>query len=91
MIFRRFLKRFKQQQWGAIATELAIVVIGVFIGIQVSNWNAQRETNQKAAVFTAHLKADLLHEDWRLEMIIVYSREVRANAQCTTRNRCAGW
>ena len=81
MMFRRFLERFRRHQWGAIATELTIVVLGVFIGMQVSNWNQQREINQKAAVFTAHLKADLRHEDWRLQMIIAYSREVRANAE----------
>lgn len=42
MIFRRFVQRFRQQQWGAIATELVIVVIGVFIGMQVDNWNQAR-------------------------------------------------
>ena len=42
MIFRRFMLRLKQHQWGAIATELAIVIVGVFLGIQVSNWNEAR-------------------------------------------------
>ncbi|MGB8716910.1 MAG: DUF6090 family protein [Rhodanobacteraceae bacterium] len=81
MIFRRFAQRFRQQQWGAIATELVIVIIGVFIGMQVTNWNEERETNQRAAVFTAHLKTDLREEDWRYQLILQYSREVRANAE----------
>ncbi|MFS8136924.1 MAG: hypothetical protein ACMG50_02235 [Thermomonas sp.] len=50
MIFRCFLQRFHQQQWGAIATELVIVIIGVFIGMQASNWNEERETAPPAAV-----------------------------------------
>ena len=81
MMFRRFLQRLSQHQWGAIATELTIVIIGVFIGIQVSNWNEERETNQRADVFTAHLKDDLREEDWRYQLTINYSREVLANAE----------
>lgn len=79
MIFRRFLQRFSQQQWGAIVTELAIVIIGVFIGMQVSNWNEERETNQRAAVFTARLTDDLRKEAWGYENVIEYNRETNVN------------
>ena len=79
MMFRRFLQRLKQHQWGAIATELAIVIIGVFIGMQVSNWNEDRETNQKAAVFTVRLIDDLRKEAWGYQYLIEYNRETNAN------------
>lgn len=79
MIFRRFLQRLKQQQWGAIGIELVIVVLGVFLGMQVSNWNEERETNQKAAVFTARLTDDLGKEAWGYEYVIEYNRETNAN------------
>lgn len=81
MILRLFLQRLRQQPWGAIATELAIVIVGVFVGMQVSNWNQQRETDQQAALFTQHLKADLGEEDWGYQFLIVYNREVLANAE----------
>jgi len=42
MILRRLSANLKQQQWTAIGIELAIVVLGVFIGMQVSNWNEDR-------------------------------------------------
>lgn len=79
MIFRRFLQRFKQQPWGSIATELVIVVLGVFIGMQVSNWNEERETAQKAVVFTARLTDDLRKEAWAYESTITYYRQTNAN------------
>ena len=79
MIFRRFLQRFRQQQWGAIATELVIVIIGVFIGIQVSNWNEERATARQAVVFTARLTDDLRKEAWAYESLINYSRQTNAN------------
>lgn len=42
MIFKRFAANLRAQNWFAIGVELAIVVLGVFIGTQVSNWNASR-------------------------------------------------
>ena len=79
MIFRRFLSRLAQHQWGAIATEIVIVIIGVFIGIQVSNWNEDRETRRKADVFTARLVDDLRKEAWGYAYVIQYNRETNAN------------
>ncbi len=79
MIFRRFLQRFQHQPWGSIATELAIVIIGVFIGMQVSNWNEERETAQKASVFSARLTNDLRREAWAYESLINYSHQTNAN------------
>lgn len=79
MILRRFVQRFRRQQWGAVATELAIVIIGVFIGMQVTNWNEERETNQKAAAFTARLINDLRREAWSYEFLIEYNRDINRN------------
>jgi hypothetical protein len=79
MILRRFLQRLRQHQWGAIVTELVIVIIGVFIGMQVSNWNEERETRQKAAVFTSRLTDDLRKEAWAYENLIAYYRQTNAN------------
>jgi hypothetical protein len=39
MIFKRAAAKLRAQEWTAIATELAIVVVGVFIGTWVANRN----------------------------------------------------
>ena len=39
MILRRFSEALKQQNWAAIAIEFVLLVAGVFLGIQVANWN----------------------------------------------------
>ena len=83
MILRRVVENLKLQHWTAIGIELVIVILGVFIGMQVSNWNQERATDQQAAVFTAHLKEDLREEDWGYQMMIQYHREVLANAERT--------
>jgi len=72
MILRRLTENLKQQHWTAIAIELVIVVLGVFIGTQVSNWNEERETNLKGDLFTERLKTDLRAEDWTYQFMISY-------------------
>jgi hypothetical protein len=42
MILRRLTENLRAQNWTAIAIEFLIVVMGVFIGTQVANWNQQR-------------------------------------------------
>lgn len=81
MLLRRVTEHVREQNWTAIVIDFVIVVVGVFIGIQVANWNAERETRQKAAIFTERLKADLREEAWSYQLLIEYSRDVLANAE----------
>ena len=81
MILRRLSQSLKAQNWTAIWIEFVLLVAGVFLGIQVANWNEDRQTNAKAADFTQRLRADLKEEAWGYEMQIVYHREVLANAR----------
>lgn len=81
MMLRRVIEHFKHQEWTAIGIDFVIVVVGVFIGIQVSNWNQERVTDKAAAVFAGRLRADLSEEDWGYELLISYNREVLANAE----------
>ncbi len=81
MILRRLGQSLKEQNWTAIVIEFVLLVTGVFLGIQVSNWNAERETRQKSALFTARLLADLKVEAWGYEYLIGYNKEVLANAR----------
>jgi len=42
MILRRITQHVQDQNWTAIGIDFVIVVVGVFLGIQVSNWNGER-------------------------------------------------
>ncbi|OFW98708.1 MAG: hypothetical protein A3E78_12770 [Alphaproteobacteria bacterium RIFCSPHIGHO2_12_FULL_63_12] len=42
MILRRVIAHFRKQEWTAIFIDFVIVVVGVFVGMQVTNWNAAR-------------------------------------------------
>ncbi|MBP8097836.1 MAG: hypothetical protein KAY03_00825 [Arenimonas sp.] len=81
MILRRLSQSLKEQNWTAIIIEFVLLVTGVFLGIQVSNWNAERATRQKSAIFTARLMTDLRVEAWAYQYLIEYQRDVQANAR----------
>lgn len=42
MILRRVIAHFRRQEWTAIAIDFVIVVMGVFVGVQLGNWNTER-------------------------------------------------
>jgi hypothetical protein len=43
MLLRRVIENVKAQTWLAVSLDFVIVVVGVFIGIQVANWNDARQ------------------------------------------------
>jgi hypothetical protein len=59
MILRRVIAHFRKQEWTAIAIDFVIVVAGVFVGLQVSNWNAARQNRDLAANYLERLKVDV--------------------------------
>ena len=59
MLLRRITKHVKDQNWFAVGIDFVIVVIGVFIGIQVSNWNEARTDSEREKVVLADLLDDL--------------------------------
>ena len=63
MILRRLTENLRAQNWTAITIEFLIVVIGVFIGTQVANWNQGRlakiETEQMLEQLVPELRSQL--------------------------------
>lgn len=43
MILRRFAEAVREQNWFTVMLEVAIVVVGIFLGLQVDNWNQARK------------------------------------------------
>lgn len=83
MILRRFAQALKEQNWTAIWIEFVLLIAGVFLGIQVSNWNQQRNIDRQARVFTERLRDDLRVEVWRFAALNNYYDDVVANVRAT--------
>ena len=59
MILRRLATALRKQDWFTVMVEILIVVLGVFIGIQVSNWNDARIDHGRAAAYLERIDQDL--------------------------------
>ena len=59
MFLRRLTANLRAQNWTAITLEFLIVVVGVFIGTQVSNWNQERLERRETERLLVHLVPEL--------------------------------
>ena len=60
MLLRRITKHVTEQNWFAVFIDFFIVVVGVFIGIQVANWNAERIERSLEREYLEQLHADFV-------------------------------
>lgn len=60
MLFRRVAQHVKAQNWTAVAIDFIIVVVGVFIGLQVANWNDVRSDSERVATQLASFRTELI-------------------------------
>ncbi|MEL7110348.1 MAG: hypothetical protein AAGJ68_14245 [Pseudomonadota bacterium] len=58
MLLRRVTKHVKDQNWFAVSIDFAIVVVGVFVGLQVSNWNADMAQQSRGEKIKVRLVAE---------------------------------
>jgi hypothetical protein len=59
MAIRRFREHVSAHNWFAVSVDVGIVVLGVFLGIQASNWNEGRQTRSVAAEYRSQIVSDL--------------------------------
>jgi hypothetical protein len=59
MLLRRLMEHVKAQNWTAVVLDFGIVVVGVFIGIQVSNWNDVRKEHALERQYLDRLSSDI--------------------------------
>jgi hypothetical protein len=59
MLLRRVIEHVREQNWTAIAIDFVIVVIGVFVGIQVANWNQARADRVRERLLLGELRTEI--------------------------------
>jgi len=76
VILRRVVQHVKDQNWFAVGIDFVIVVLGVFIGLQVNNWNEARADRQLGAEYTVRLIADLEQDLYAARTLASYYDDV---------------
>lgn len=81
MIVRRIREHASRQDWIAVGIDLVIAILGVFIGIQVSNWNQGRLDRQQGHEYRLRLIDDLRANETDLRDRRAYYTKVRDHAR----------
>ncbi|MCX7356677.1 MAG: hypothetical protein NT015_00785 [Alphaproteobacteria bacterium] len=76
MILRRIAEHMKSQNWVAIGIDFVIVVLGVFVATQVSNWNDAVRDRQRGQEYLASIHGELLTDAAAIERRAVFWRQV---------------
>lgn len=70
MILRRIIEHVGHQNWTAVTLDFVIVVAGVFVGLQVSNWNEARGDRADEITYLEALNEDIAFSIGSLEKTI---------------------
>jgi hypothetical protein len=82
VILGRLSKSLKDQNWTAIWIEFILLVAGVFLGIQVSNWNAARADRAAYEAALTRLGAEI---DTNLDSLDAFDVEIEASIAVGTK------
>lgn len=70
MILRSITRHVRDQNWFAVGLDFLIVIVGVFIGIQVANWNTTRLERLEETAIVERIRNDFarIKEDSELSL-----------------------
>ena len=98
MTLRALATRLRQHDWTAVWIEVLIVVAGVFIGLQVSDWNEDRKDTARGREYLLRLHDELLQDAEGLTLISGFWTQVGSNgaaamayAEDGTLNQGSAW
>ncbi len=80
MVISRVPEHAAQANWFAVGMDILIVVIGVFLGMQASNWNEARIERRQGESYRARLIEDLSANESDLKQRRDYYLQVRRHA-----------
>jgi hypothetical protein len=81
MILKRLRAEASSLNWFGVAVDLVILVLGVFLGIQVSNWNQARLDRSEGREYRQRLYSDLQSNQRDLAFRIHYDGQVLVHAR----------
>jgi hypothetical protein len=76
MILSSVTKHVKDQNWFAVWIDLLIVIVGVFIGIQVANWNKSPVDEARAGSYLERIVQDLDVDIDKIHLRMIFWKQV---------------
>ena len=59
MIIQRLAQAIRRQDWFQVVIEVLIVIVGIFLGMQVTDWNELRKDNDRSEIIVDRLLEDI--------------------------------
>ena len=76
MALRNLAHQFKQRDWAGVVFEIAVVVVGVYLGLQASNWNQDRLDHARGREYLQRMAGDLQVETRLLSQTLAFQNQV---------------
>lgn len=81
MQLRRFTQGLRNRDWSSVAMEVFIVVAGVIIALQVSNWNDERKDSLRGDDYLLRMQNELRADGSRLATMATFWKAVNAEGR----------
>ena len=75
MILRTFVKSLRNQDWFTFLIEILVVVIGLFLGLQVNNWNEERKSANWEHRFLTDLAVEFRSNREQLSQVLDWQKQ----------------
>lgn len=83
MILSRITRAVREQNWLAVSIEFVIVILGVVIGFQITEWRGEQTDRESERIYLARLHADMENSVCRISREANNVREWNERAQRT--------
>ena len=60
MILRRFMKHVTDQNWFAVGLDVIVVIVGIYLGFQVTEWGRDREDRAQEQLYLDRLHGEIV-------------------------------
>src|SRR5690348_17963908 len=74
----KLIKRLRDHDWLAALIEFVIVVAGILLALQVSNWNQERQDRDRGARYAQRLRAELTSDTAAIDEAVRVWQQVSA-------------
>lgn len=77
MLLRRITQHVKDQNWFAVVLDFVIVVVGILIAFQITNWNEAQSDKKTARQYIERIQEDLLANQATMKSRIAYLEGIK--------------
>lgn len=81
MILRKFTKHITDQNWFAVGLDVIVVITGIFLGLQVADWNEERKSAELRQFYVERLLRDIDNDKMNAVARVRYFEVVKSYAE----------